>query len=203
VDGTGAVRPAHPEDARAIAEVHVAGWRTGYRGLFPQPYLDALDVDAHEQRWARNLAGGLAVLVHDEQPGGRVDGFATFGPARDDDVPASAGEVYGLYVHPGAWGRGTGGALLAAAVERLRRERRAEQPLDRQADDRGDDRTDDRVALWALEGNRRARRFYAHQGWVEDGARRQGERSAVGTVPGIVFTEVRYRLAADGASAPS
>lgn len=190
------VRPARAEDARAVAEVHVAGWRTGYRGLFPQAYLDALDVDAHEQRWAQNISGGLAVLVHvaagldddqdDDQDDGGVDGFAAFGPARDDDVPASAGEVYGLYVHPDAWGRGAGGALLAAAVGQLAQAGRQRH------EGRGGE---DAPVLWALEDNARARRFYAHQGWVEDGARRRGERPGGGDVPGIAFTEVRYRLA--------
>lgn len=166
----------------------MAGWREGYRELFPQAYLDALDVEERARRWARTLAdareGRLAVAVHVDDDG-RVDGFATSGPTRDADLPAGTGEVYGLYVHPGAWGAGVGGALLGAAAASLGRTS--------SGTDQGEGGAP--PALWTLEGNRRARRFYAHHGWSEDGAVRSQERPAIGEVPGITFTEVRYRLA--------
>ena len=34
------LRPAHPADAAAIAQVRVDSWRTTYRGLIPDAYLD-------------------------------------------------------------------------------------------------------------------------------------------------------------------
>ena len=37
------IRRARPEDAEAVARVHVAGWRHAYRGLLPDDYLDGLD----------------------------------------------------------------------------------------------------------------------------------------------------------------
>ena len=40
------IREATPEDARAIATVHVASWRTTYRGLLRDAYLDSLDLEA-------------------------------------------------------------------------------------------------------------------------------------------------------------
>jgi GNAT superfamily N-acetyltransferase len=45
------IRRATAADARAIAGVHVASWRVGYRGLVSQQKLDRLDVDEREQRW--------------------------------------------------------------------------------------------------------------------------------------------------------
>jgi len=42
------IRPATPEDARAIAEVHVASWRYAYRGLLPDDVLDRLSVEERE-----------------------------------------------------------------------------------------------------------------------------------------------------------
>ena len=49
------IRAATVADARAIAEVHVEGWRWGYRDLLPATVLDALDVDEREAWWAANL----------------------------------------------------------------------------------------------------------------------------------------------------
>ena len=40
------VRRATPEDARAISEVQIAGWRHAYRGIVPDAMLDELDVEA-------------------------------------------------------------------------------------------------------------------------------------------------------------
>ncbi|WP_208971682.1 GNAT family N-acetyltransferase [Kineococcus rubinsiae] len=162
------VRPARPADAPAVAEVHVTGWQVGYRGLVEDAYLDALSVADRVGTWAQRLADGARVLVADD---GRVRGFATTGPVRDDDVPAEAGEVYALYVHPKAWGRGVGGALLTAALDDLAA------------------RGHQGCVLWTLEGNARARGFYEHRGWVADGGVKTEDHR------GVLLREVRYRHA--------
>lgn len=162
------VRPAVPADAPAVAEVHVAGWQVGYRGLVDDAHLDALSVADRTGTWSQRLAEGAEVLVADD---GRVRGFATVGPARDDDAAPTAGEVYALYVHPDAWGRGIGGALLSAALDRLA------------ADGH------EGCVLWALEANARARGFYEHRGWVADGSVKVEDHR------GLLLREVRYRHA--------
>ena len=35
------IRPAVPADAHALAEAHTEGWRSGYRGVIDDAYLDA------------------------------------------------------------------------------------------------------------------------------------------------------------------
>jgi len=52
------LRAAVPADARAIAEIHVASWRSAYRGLLPDSLLDAMSVDELEQRWRSRLPAG-------------------------------------------------------------------------------------------------------------------------------------------------
>ncbi|HUQ39529.1 MAG TPA: hypothetical protein VM030_05200, partial [Acidimicrobiales bacterium] len=49
------VRVAGVEDARAIAEVHVASWLAAYRGIIDDDVLDGLSVDARAARWVENL----------------------------------------------------------------------------------------------------------------------------------------------------
>ncbi len=45
------IRTARPDDARSVAEVHVASWRHAYRGLLPDDYLERLSVDDREAMW--------------------------------------------------------------------------------------------------------------------------------------------------------
>lgn len=198
------IRTATADDAHAIAAVHVAGWQQGYRGLVAQGYLDVLCVEDRERDWARALDRGGVVLVHEDA--GRVDAFACYGPCRDPDVPAEVGEVHAFYVHPASWGSGIAGRLLAAAVADLPASAASAPgpgaPLAATAGEpvAGSPAVGGPAApvLWVLEGNQRARRSYERQGWAADGSTRQDQRPALGGVPGIAFTEVRYRLRVRG-----
>ena len=70
-----------------------------------------------------------------------MTGFVHVAPTRDDDLPASTGEVTGIYVAPNAWGRGGGRNLMEAAQASLKA---------------AGFKT---AALWVLEANLRARAF--------------------------------------------
>ena len=45
------IRLAHPEDAAAIARVHVAMWETSYRGLIDDALIDEVTVEQREAMW--------------------------------------------------------------------------------------------------------------------------------------------------------
>jgi GNAT superfamily N-acetyltransferase len=148
------VRDAVPDDAAAIADVHVRSWQSAYRGLLPENFLDQLraedraagyELGSLEPRAPKSL---IAML------GERVAGFTTIGPSRDADA-ASAGELRALYVDPDYWRGGVGRALLLEARRRLREAGYHE------------------ALLWVLDGNTIAERFYRADGWQPDGATRE------------------------------
>jgi ribosomal protein S18 acetylase RimI-like enzyme len=145
------VRRAVPADARAIAEVHVAGWRDAYRSHMSEEYLATLSVADREAMWARALARDDRSLWVAER-NGRIVGFVEGRRSSDPDTEASTGQVSAIYVEPSEIGRGLGRALFARAVGDLGRlgYRRA--------------------TLWVLASNDRARRFYEAAGWHADGA---------------------------------
>lgn len=148
------IRPATREDARPIAEVHVASWRHAYRGLLPDDYLEKLSVDEREAQrlaWFADPRSSSGVLVA-EDDAGRVVGFATFGPSRDDDAPMGTGEVPAIYVDPVQVGTGIGRQLIEETAAALR------------------EAGFTRATLWVLEENESARRFYESVGWTWDGA---------------------------------
>ena len=166
------IRRAELVDARAIAEIVVAGWQGAYRGLVPDEFLDSLSVAGREAAWremlARDSEGGLPAWL--AQRDGRAVGFVSSGPPRDEDVPLPAAEVYAIYVLPEAWRRGVGRALLETATGHWRA------------------RGTDTLVLWVLEGNARARRFYEAMGWLPDGGLQLLEMA------GAKLYEIRYRL---------
>ncbi|MBI3649048.1 MAG: GNAT family N-acetyltransferase [Actinobacteria bacterium] len=146
------IREATPDDARAIAEVHVASWRWAYRGLIPDDFLANLSVQEREARWREGLSdAGRGCFVAEDATGGIV-GFASYGPPEDEGAPEEAGEVYAIYLDEGTAGTGVGRELFAQAAGGLR------------------DLGFDRAFLWVLAANGRARRFYEKAGWAPDGA---------------------------------
>jgi ribosomal protein S18 acetylase RimI-like enzyme len=101
------LRPGTPADLPAMADVFVAAWRGGYRGMVPDAVIDA---------WTpatalAELAGGDGVDVVATDDAGTVIGFARYQP--------DAGYVASLYVTPAAGGRGAGRALLQHALDAM------------------------------------------------------------------------------------
>ena len=138
------LRPARPEDAEALAHLHLDVWDDAYTGLMPQRILDERREKADERvaRWQAILAEHHGNLLA-EGPDGLI-GFAASGTGRDNDVDIEL-ELMALYVRKGWWGTGVGYALFEESVG-------------------------DRAAyLWVLAANERAIRFYERQGFRLDG----------------------------------
>ncbi len=115
-----AIRAGRPEDAEAIARVHVETWRSTYAGLVPDHYLLGMSVQGQALRWKkllRRLPPGQGVLVA-ESPAGAVVGFGSWSRARNRPPPAS-GEIQTLYVASDWQGQGLGRALLAGLLDGL------------------------------------------------------------------------------------
>lgn len=169
------VRAARPEDAGAIARIHISTWQVAYAHVFPAEGLHRLS-DGLDRRigfWRGIIESPplrSRTLVAD------VDdvtvGFASVGPTREDDLdPEHAGELYAIYVLPEAWRKGAGQALMAELLGSLRAEGLRE------------------AMLWVLEDNPRTRRFYELAGWRTDGVVRSE------TFLDTEVREVRYRIA--------
>lgn len=162
------LRQAEPEDAMAVARVHVSSWQAAYRTLLPDDYLDQLRPEDRAQKYDFSNTNPLKprTIVAVEQ--GSIWGFATTAPSRDPDLP-DHGELCALYVDPEYWGKHIGMALVLAARQQLMKDgfRKA--------------------FLWVLAGNVRADRFYRTDQWVPDGARRTD------TVWDVTVEEFRYQ----------
>lgn len=162
------IRPAVPEDAEAIARVHVASWQTTYRGIIPDDVLAGLSVERRAEMWAR--AAGLSgrdgrslTVAHD---GHIIVGFAAGGPVQHPD-PVYTGELYAIYLLASHQRLGVGRRLVAAVAEALAA---------------GHHRT---MLLWVLSANARARRFYESLGG-------RAVREQLTTIGGSDYPETGY-----------
>jgi len=166
------VRSAEPRDARAIAEVHVASWRSAYHEILPAEMLRALSVDERCREWAAGLTqpqGARGILVSELDA--QVAGFAAYGPSRDADADgAQVTELYALYAREAAWGHGCGRELWLETLRRVRTGTRATA-----------------ITLWVLADNVRARRFYEKAGFLVDGMSKDI------ALYGVTRVETRYR----------
>jgi ribosomal protein S18 acetylase RimI-like enzyme len=144
--GTGAhIRDARPDEAAAMADLHLRAVRVGYDGIFPadapMPATCALRAG-----WQAALrpTGRSAVLVA-VGPSGEVTGTVAVRPFSEDP---RLGQIQRLHVEPSVWGQGIGSALHDAGLARLRLFGFTA------------------AVLWVLEGNVRARKMYERRGWA-------------------------------------
>lgn len=124
-------------------------WQETYVGLLDVRILAARSARKSADRFRSDGCRNVFVGLEGETPAG----FCGFGPARGAGMPASEGEIYGLYVLRAYQRRGLGGTLVRMALEELKKAGFAS------------------VHLWVLESNRRAVDFYERQGFVPDGGK--------------------------------
>ena len=116
------LRDATPEDAEAIARLHVEVWRETYRDMAPPAVFQALDVGARLPRWQMLLTaadGRHGTILAEED--GTLAGFGHYG-APSHPAFGALGEVKNLYVARRFARRGIGRKLLRAMAGRLRQQ---------------------------------------------------------------------------------
>lgn len=139
------IRDGTPADAASALEV----WRAANEARSGRP-----PVAAQAARSSRNLQHPEAFLLVAEQRGAVV-GMALSLPARAEDgagatVPGLC-HIAMVFVAPGHWGRGLGGRIVDAVLERARERGYA------------------RAQLWTHATNARAQRLYERRGFARSG----------------------------------
>ncbi len=141
------IREATLADARAIARIHIDSWRSTYRGLVSDEFLDNLRLEDRLARWEQLLSfqqRGTVSYVAEDAPG-QVVGFGYGGPERTGH-PDYKGELWALHIAGPYQRAGLGRRLTAGVAERLH------------------DMGLNSILIWVLKYNHPARRFYERLG---------------------------------------
>jgi GNAT superfamily N-acetyltransferase len=160
------LRPAQESDAAAVAGVHAASSHAAYEGIAP---AQQLSMDKRTAFWRDAIEYGEP-LVHVAAKGPQLVGFVGYDRSRDAGSKPTCGELWALYVDPGHWGEGIGGALWEAAREGLVEEGCTE------------------VTVWVPLRNERALRLFEQCGFARESA-----SVKTATLSGVALEEVRLR----------
>lgn len=142
------IREANINDAFSIAKVHIDTWRTTYKGIVPDEYLNKMDYDQRGKKWQSIISDaskvGKYIFVAEDEVAGIV-GFASCGLDRDGDE-LYKGELYAIYIFKEYQNKGIGRMLLNRVVNKF-----IELKINS-------------MIIWALENNYTACRFYEANG---------------------------------------
>jgi GNAT superfamily N-acetyltransferase len=162
------IRRAELKDAEAIGRVQVNSWRTTYRGIVPDAFLDTMTYAVYASRWHGRLSdpsNRLVTYVACEDDG-TVFGFASGGVQRIEDMDFD-GELYAIYLLQANQRCGAGRLLVQAVAQGLVGHGFKS------------------MLVWVLEANEPARRFYERLGGVYAGVQSI-------TIGGKELVEVAY-----------
>ena len=140
------VRAATVDDAVAIARVRVESWRSTYKGMIPQAYLDGMSVEASAALWDKALAAAnhRTHTFVAEDPDGIV-GFSS-GVLLTEPKQGFVSELAAIYLRPAYQRNGLGRRLVGVVAEALVAQGATN------------------MIVWVIAANAQARKFYAALG---------------------------------------
>ena len=105
------IRQAKLTDAEGIAKVHVDCWRTTYKGIVSDVYLDRMSYEKRTQAWIQNMGRSDNYVLVAESEGGNIIGFAD-GGKRETNQVENSGDLTSIYILKEYQGQGIGQKLV-------------------------------------------------------------------------------------------
>ncbi len=111
------IREAGLTDAAGIAKVHVDSWRTTYKSIIPDNYLDKLSYEQRSELWIKNISESDNYVIVAETDEGDIIGFATANK-RDENTS----DLTSIYLLEEYQGHGVGKQLLKDLFKYFKKE---------------------------------------------------------------------------------
>lgn len=160
------IRKATLDDVKDISRIHALSWKSAYKGVISQAYLDELKEDfwvSAFKAWIKDNILTVQLILENGIPVGCV----AYGNSRDKSLP-DWGEIISIYLLPEYFGKGYGNMLLESALLDLKKSGY------------------DNIYLWVLKENQRARDFYEKNKW------QCGKDECACEIMGRKLTDIRY-----------
>lgn len=105
------IRTATTQDAQGIGRVHVDSWRTTYKNIIPDSFLNSLSYEQREKLWERNIIREDNYVLVAENEFGEVVGFAD-ASTRETNIELNSSDLTSIYLLEECQGKGIGKLLL-------------------------------------------------------------------------------------------
>ena len=105
------IRRANIEDADGIAKVHVDCWKTTYKGIIPDNYLNGLSYKDRTELWKQNITREDNYVIIAENEQGKIIGFADAWK-RETNIEENTCDLTSIYLLEEYQGTGIGKALI-------------------------------------------------------------------------------------------
>lgn len=113
------IRKATYDDIKCMAKVNVESWRTTYKNIVPDTYLDTMSYKKREKSFQKALDDNQTIVYVAENE--KVIGYIIGGKNRDkEEFPDYDGELYALYILKEFHGKGVGKELVSKLFYELK-----------------------------------------------------------------------------------
>ena len=141
------IRNVEKEDLWEVSNIVVKGWKSAYRGIIDDEFLDSLKVEDNYNRMLKNYQenGFIVAEINNE-----VVGFCryTVNNLFSQDVKNIDCELCAIYVKPDLKRQGIGGALFQYVIQEQKKNE------------------NQNMILWCLKENYNSRKFYEKMGGI-------------------------------------
>lgn len=135
------IRQGKKEDAHKIAKIKIDNWRRTYQNIFPDDFLEKLELNHETKKYLNNLENRNVIVYETEEP----IAYCYYGNRTEKIFPEYKAEVFALYVKNDCQEHGVGTKLLQDAIKDLAKEH-------------------NKILLWCAKENTRAISFYQKNG---------------------------------------
>ena len=136
------IRNGKEEDAGTIAKIKIDNWRKTYLNIFPDEFLNNLEINNEKDKYLKNLKNRNVIIYEKEE---EPIAYCYYGKRNNTDFQDYGGEVFALYVKNDCQEHGIGTKLLQYAIKDLSKQYK-------------------KILLWCAKENYRAISFYKKNG---------------------------------------
>ena len=118
------IRKARNEDAEAIANIKISGWRTAYKGIIEDDFLDNMNINEEIEKRKNNIEKGADIIVAELD--NEIVGFCLYRDYiknQEDNLDADC-EISSLYVKSELKRKGIGKKLMNYVIDDLKSKRK-------------------------------------------------------------------------------
>ena len=148
------IRKATPEDAYDYAVCKNKSWKSAYKGIVPEDFLNNLSDEEYTERNKQLFISSGDEEFYCVEQNNKIIGILSICKSRDEDKQ-NAGEIMAIYLLEEYWDKGYGRKMMNFAMKRLY------------------ELGFNEIIIWSFEANERANNFYKKFGFTPDDSKKE------------------------------